>query len=120
MVHAAGPADADLAAFVDVVVAQPVIAGRGAGGPGLGPGPVGLPGGAALHCAVGPVLVVVPAEGVELVDYAAIPDGGTVAVFGLGPIGQMAARIALYKGASRLFGVDDVPERLAMARRNGR
>jgi threonine dehydrogenase-like Zn-dependent dehydrogenase len=55
----------------------------------------------------------------QAVDYAAIPDGGTVAVFGLGPIGQMAARIALYKGASRVFGVDDVPERLEMARRNG-
>ena len=31
----------------------------------------------------------------QAVEYAAIPDGGTVAVFGLGPIGQMAARIAL-------------------------
>jgi hypothetical protein len=40
VVHAAGPADADLAAGVDVVVAQPVVAVRGAGGPGLGQGPV--------------------------------------------------------------------------------
>src|ERR1700744_3087892 len=55
----------------------------------------------------------------EAVDDAALPDGGAVAVFGLGPIGQMAARIALHKGAGKVFGVDDVPERLEMARRNG-
>jgi threonine dehydrogenase-like Zn-dependent dehydrogenase len=55
----------------------------------------------------------------QAVDYAAIPDGGSVAVFGLGPIGQMAARIALHKGAEKVFGIDNVPERLEMARRNG-
>jgi len=32
VVHAAGPADADLAAGVDVVIAQPVVGGRGGGG----------------------------------------------------------------------------------------
>jgi threonine dehydrogenase-like Zn-dependent dehydrogenase len=55
----------------------------------------------------------------QAVDYAAIPDGGSVAVFGLGPIGQMAARIARHKGAEKVFGIDNVPERLEMARRNG-
>jgi threonine dehydrogenase-like Zn-dependent dehydrogenase len=55
----------------------------------------------------------------QAVDYAAIPDGGSVAVFGLGPIGQMSARIARHHGAERVFGVDNVPERLEMARRNG-
>jgi threonine dehydrogenase-like Zn-dependent dehydrogenase len=55
----------------------------------------------------------------QAVDYAAIPDGGSVAVFGLGPIGQMCARIARHQGAELVFGVDDVPERLEMARRNG-
>ena len=35
----------------------------------------------------------------QAVDYAAIPDGGSVAVFGLGPIGQMSARIARHLGA---------------------
>jgi len=55
----------------------------------------------------------------QAVDYAAIPKGGSVAVFGLGPIGQMAARIARHQGAEKVFGVDDVPERLEMARRNG-
>jgi len=55
----------------------------------------------------------------QAVDYAAIPDGGSAAVFGLGPIGQMAARIARHKGAEKVFGIDNVPERLEMARRNG-
>jgi threonine dehydrogenase-like Zn-dependent dehydrogenase len=53
------------------------------------------------------------------VEYAAVPDGGTVAVLGLGPIGQMCARIARHRGAARVFGVDLVPERLEMARRHG-
>lgn len=55
----------------------------------------------------------------QAVDYASIPDGGSVAVFGLGPIGQMSARIALHRGAGRVFGVDGVPERLQMAGRHG-
>jgi threonine dehydrogenase-like Zn-dependent dehydrogenase len=55
----------------------------------------------------------------QAVDYAAIPDGGSVAVFGLGPIGQMSARIARHHGAEKVFGVDNVPERLEMARRHG-
>ena len=55
----------------------------------------------------------------QAVDYANLPNGGSVAVLGLGPIGQMSARIAKHLGASRVFGVDLVPERLEMARRNG-
>jgi threonine dehydrogenase-like Zn-dependent dehydrogenase len=55
----------------------------------------------------------------QAVDYAAIPEGGSVAVFGLGPIGQMSARIAHHRGAEKVFGIDNVPERLAMASRNG-
>ena len=55
----------------------------------------------------------------QAVEYAAIPDGGTVAVFGLGPIGQMSARIALRRGASAVFGVDLVPERLAVGGAHG-
>jgi threonine dehydrogenase-like Zn-dependent dehydrogenase len=55
----------------------------------------------------------------QAVEYAAAPDGGTVAVFGLGPIGQMSSRIALHRGASEVFGIDLVPERLEMARRHG-
>jgi threonine dehydrogenase-like Zn-dependent dehydrogenase len=55
----------------------------------------------------------------QAVEYAAVPDGGTVVVYGLGPIGQMAARIALHRGAGRVIGVDLVPERLGMAERHG-
>src|SRR5437763_8286936 len=54
----------------------------------------------------------------QAVEYAAIPDGGSVAVFGLGPIGQMCARIARARGAEVVIGVDIVPERLEMARRH--
>jgi threonine dehydrogenase-like Zn-dependent dehydrogenase len=54
----------------------------------------------------------------QAVVYADIPPGGTVAVWGLGPIGQMCARIAFHHGAGRVLGVDKVPERLAMAQRH--
>jgi threonine dehydrogenase-like Zn-dependent dehydrogenase len=55
----------------------------------------------------------------QAVEYASVPAGGSVAVLGLGPIGQMAARIARHRGAELVIGVDLVPERLAMAARNG-
>ncbi|MBZ4323980.1 zinc-dependent alcohol dehydrogenase [Streptomyces huiliensis] len=55
----------------------------------------------------------------QAVEYAAIPPGGTVTVLGLGPIGDMAARIALHRGASLVVGVDLVPERLARAAARG-
>ena len=54
----------------------------------------------------------------QAVEYAAIPPGGSVAVLGLGPVGQMCTRLALARGA-RVFGVDLVAERLAMARSHG-
>jgi threonine dehydrogenase-like Zn-dependent dehydrogenase len=54
----------------------------------------------------------------QAVEYADVPAGGSVVVIGLGPIGQMAARIARHRGA-RVFGVDLVRDRLEMARRNG-
>jgi threonine dehydrogenase-like Zn-dependent dehydrogenase len=55
----------------------------------------------------------------QAVAYADVPAGGSVAVYGLGPIGQMSARIALHQGAGRVFGIDLVPERLEMASRHG-
>jgi threonine dehydrogenase-like Zn-dependent dehydrogenase len=55
----------------------------------------------------------------QAVEYAAIPDGGSVAVLGLGPIGQIATRIARHRHDARVFGIDLVPERLEMARRHG-
>jgi len=51
--------------------------------------------------------------------YADITPGDTVVVTGLGPIGQMCARIARHLGAGRVIAIDNVPERLAMAERNG-
>jgi threonine dehydrogenase-like Zn-dependent dehydrogenase len=54
----------------------------------------------------------------QAVEYAAIPPGGSVVVYGLGPIGQMAARIARQRGAETAIGIDLVPERLSMARRH--
>ncbi|WP_241383673.1 zinc-dependent alcohol dehydrogenase [Rhodococcus sp. CH91] len=54
----------------------------------------------------------------QAVEYAEIPQGGSVTVLGLGPIGEMAARIAAHKGA-RVIGVDLVPERLARAASRG-
>ena len=52
----------------------------------------------------------------QAVQYAGIPPGGSVLVLGLGPIGDMAARIALHLGAGQVVGADVVPERLARAR----
>jgi threonine dehydrogenase-like Zn-dependent dehydrogenase len=54
----------------------------------------------------------------QAVEYGSIPDGGSVAVYGLGPIGQMSARIARHRGAEIVIGVDRVPERLEMAARH--
>ncbi|MFL6040072.1 MAG: zinc-dependent alcohol dehydrogenase [Gaiellales bacterium] len=57
----------------------------------------------------------------QAVEYAAVPKGGTVAVFGLGPIGQMACRIALHRGERerRVIGIDLVDERLRLAEEHG-
>ncbi|GAA4360598.1 zinc-dependent alcohol dehydrogenase [Angustibacter luteus] len=49
------------------------------------------------------------------VAYADVEPGGTLAVIGLGPVGQLAARIALHQGVGRVIGVDLVPERLKLA-----
>ncbi len=54
----------------------------------------------------------------QAVEYADVEDGGTVAVHGLGPVGQLAARIAVMQGY-RVIGVDLVPERLALAAAHG-
>jgi threonine dehydrogenase-like Zn-dependent dehydrogenase len=54
----------------------------------------------------------------QAVEHASLPQGGTVAVFGLGPMGQMSSRIALQKG-HRVIGVDILPDRLEMASRFG-
>jgi threonine dehydrogenase-like Zn-dependent dehydrogenase len=52
------------------------------------------------------------------VEYAAVPEGGTLVVLGLGPIGDFACRIGLHKGF-RVIGVDLVSERLARVAARG-
>ncbi len=54
----------------------------------------------------------------QAVEYADCPDGGTLLVLGLGPIGDMSTRIARHRGL-RVIAVDMVPERLARARARG-
>jgi threonine dehydrogenase-like Zn-dependent dehydrogenase len=55
----------------------------------------------------------------QAVEYANIPDGETVLVLGLGPIGEMSTRIAQHRGAGKVIAVDLVPERLARASAHG-
>ncbi|MFF7454672.1 zinc-dependent alcohol dehydrogenase [Kitasatospora sp. NPDC008115] len=55
----------------------------------------------------------------QAVQYADVPPGGSLVVLGLGPIGDMAARIALHRGAGQVIGVDLVPERLERAKARG-
>ncbi|MBN3458876.1 glutathione-dependent formaldehyde dehydrogenase [Mycobacterium sp. DSM 3803] len=54
----------------------------------------------------------------QAVAYADIPDGGSVTVLGLGPIGDMASRIAGHLGY-RVIAVDRVRERLLRAEAHG-
>lgn len=54
----------------------------------------------------------------QAVEYAQVPDSGSVAVLGLGPVGQFTARIARHRGLD-VIGVDPVPERRALAERHG-
>ncbi|MCW2713834.1 MAG: Threonine dehydrogenase [Frankiales bacterium] len=52
------------------------------------------------------------------VAYADVPEGGTLVVLGLGPIGDFACRIAQHLG-HRVIGVDLVTDRLARATARG-
>jgi threonine dehydrogenase-like Zn-dependent dehydrogenase len=51
--------------------------------------------------------------GAEMCD---IKPGDTIAVWGCGPVGQLAMASAYMLGAERVIGIDRFPERLAMAR----
>ena len=51
----------------------------------------------------------------QAVEYANVPYQGTLAVLGLGPVGQLCVRSAMHRGVSRVIGVDLVPERLQVA-----
>jgi len=52
-------------------------------------------------------------------EMAEIEDGDTVAVFGCGPVGQLAIASAKLMGAGRVFAVDCLPDRLDAARAQG-
>jgi threonine dehydrogenase-like Zn-dependent dehydrogenase len=54
----------------------------------------------------------------QAVEYAGIPEGGSVVVLGLGPIGDMSCRVAHHRG-HHVIGVDLVSERLARVRARG-
>jgi len=54
----------------------------------------------------------------QAVQYAGLPDGTPLAVYGLGPVGQFTSRIGVHLG-HRVIAVDPVPERRAMAERHG-
>ena len=55
----------------------------------------------------------------QAVQYADVPKGGSLAVIGLGPIGEMCTRIAQHLGVETVIGLDLVPERLARAAAHG-
>jgi threonine dehydrogenase-like Zn-dependent dehydrogenase len=48
-----------------------------------------------------------------------IARGDVIAVWGCGPVGQMAIRSAFLLGAARVIAVDDVPERMRLAAQAG-
>ena len=52
------------------------------------------------------------------VEYAHVPEGGTLAVMGLGPVGQFVSRIGIHRG-HRVLAIDPVAERREMAERHG-
>jgi threonine dehydrogenase-like Zn-dependent dehydrogenase len=54
----------------------------------------------------------------QAVEYAAVPDGGTLVVLGLGPVGDFACRIGQLKGY-RVIGVDLVTDRLVRVAERG-
>ena len=55
----------------------------------------------------------------QAVEYAAVPDGGSLLVLGLGPIGDMACRIAQQKWIDAIIAIDLVDARLERARARG-
>ncbi|HEY2283074.1 MAG TPA: alcohol dehydrogenase catalytic domain-containing protein [Solirubrobacteraceae bacterium] len=57
--------------------------------------------------------------GYHAVAHAGLRSGDTAAVLGLGPVGLCAIQAARAAGATQVFAIDTVPERLDMARRFG-
>jgi glutathione-independent formaldehyde dehydrogenase len=57
--------------------------------------------------------------GYHAAELAGVGPGDTVAVFGAGPVGLLAAYSSLLRGASEVYVVDGIPERLAKAEEIG-
>jgi threonine dehydrogenase-like Zn-dependent dehydrogenase len=81
-------------------------------------GPLKVPGGLADEQVL--FLSDIFPTGYGAVEEAGVMPGDTVAVWGCGPVGQFAIQSAWLLGAGRVFGIDRVPERLALARAKGR
>ena len=52
-------------------------------------------------------------------DFCDIKPGDTIAIWGCGPVGQMAIKSAFILGAERVIAIDTVPERMELARQSG-
>jgi threonine dehydrogenase-like Zn-dependent dehydrogenase len=52
-------------------------------------------------------------------DFCGLKGGETVAIWGCGPVGQMAIKSAFLLGAERVIAIDTVSERLALAAASG-
>lgn len=52
-------------------------------------------------------------------EFCEIQKGDTIAIWGCGPVGQMAIRCAFLLGAERVIAIDTVPERLVLAEAGG-
>jgi threonine dehydrogenase-like Zn-dependent dehydrogenase len=79
----------------------------------LAPIPAGLPDEKAVYCSD------MMSTGFMAAEHAAIPIGGSVAIFAQGPVGLMATVGARLLGAGLVIGVENVPKRQELARRYG-
>ncbi|HEY1594920.1 MAG TPA: alcohol dehydrogenase catalytic domain-containing protein [Thermoleophilaceae bacterium] len=55
----------------------------------------------------------------QAVEYANVPEGETVLVLGLGPIGEMCTRVAQHREAGKVIAIDLVADRLERSRSHG-
>jgi threonine dehydrogenase-like Zn-dependent dehydrogenase len=79
----------------------------------LAPIPSSIPDEKAVYCCD------MMSTGFVSAEHAQIPLGGTVVIFGQGPVGMMSTVGARLLGAARVIGVDTVPKRKELARHFG-